>query len=176
MTDFRSGRRHGPNCQAKITEASESGDFCGDDCQTAWNALHALPPMPSLSIHLPASSLARWTPEGGAPVTPETSTWQPTRVSWVPELADLEHPTTAELMAGTSETYSVVDETAAWVGLRPGDLLILGGEEYRVVESDGPNHKIMPIDEEPGEAATQSPIQKPLSFMSRLWRWVWFRG
>lgn len=29
---------------------------------------------------------------------------------------------------------------------------------------------------EVGEAATQSPIQKPMSVMSRLWRWVWFRG
>lgn len=77
MTDLRSGLCHGPDCSWHITARSPSEDFCSDDCQAAWNASHALPPMPVVEVDLPGPSMARWTPEGGAPITPETSTWAP---------------------------------------------------------------------------------------------------
>jgi hypothetical protein len=182
MADLRSGLCHGPDCEAEITDGSESEDFCGDECQTRWNASHADPPMPPLSINLPGPSLARWTPEGGAPITPETSTWQPTRVSWVPEIADLEHPTTAELMGGVRLDGFLVESAPIALVMEPGDLIEVTGQgdadgTYRVLERTGASsYKVMPDDEEPevGEAAAQSPTRR--SWFSRLWRWMWLRG
>lgn len=141
MADLRSGLCHGPNCQAKITEGGESEDFCSDLCQMAWHARHALPQMPVVEVNMPSSSMARWTPEGGAPVTPETSTWEPVTVGGF------------ERVTG-----------ALPFELRPGDLIVVEGGlsagRYRVAEPTGPtSYNVMPDDEEPeaGEAATQSP-------------------
>lgn len=114
MTDLRSGLCHGPNCEAEITDGSESEDFCGDECQARWNASHADPPMPPLSINLPGPSLARWTPEGGAPVTPETSTWQPRAGGWI-QLDDSDHPD----WAWTDVTQYVADA-------QPGETVEMG--------------------------------------------------
>jgi len=99
----------------------------------------------------------------------------------VPEIADLEHPTTAELMGGVRIDGFLADSSALPYGLRPGDLIVVEGGsmpgQYRVTEqTDSTNFKVMPIDEEPevGEAATQSPTRR--SWFSRLWRWMWLRG
>lgn len=179
MTDLRSGLCHGPNCQAKITRGGGSEDFCGDDCQAAWHALHADPPMPSLSVHLPSPAMARWTPEGGAPITPETSTWQPTSV-----VNDIRRPFfTAAVDAETDRFMQSITEdldgmasrgivTTTPPSIYQGDAL--ADLEAALRRFGYPLKVERPV--EVGEAATQSPIQRPLSFMSRLWRWVWFRG
>lgn len=45
----------------------------------------------------------------------------PTRVSWVPEIADLEHPTTAELMGGVRLDGFLAPATRGWVQLDDSD-------------------------------------------------------
>jgi endogenous inhibitor of DNA gyrase (YacG/DUF329 family) len=45
----RSGLCHGPSCEQKITEKSESRYFCSQACQARWQAAHVgVPPDPAL--------------------------------------------------------------------------------------------------------------------------------
>lgn len=82
------------------------------------------------------------------------------------EHSHLEHPTTAELMAGVRLDGFLVEGAPIALVMEPGDLVEVTGLEgaggmYRVTERTGASsYEVMPVDEQPevGEAATQSPI------------------
>lgn len=176
MTDLRSGLCHGPDCQAKITKADGSEDFCSDDCQAAWHALHALPPMPPLSIHLPGP--ATWTARTRYPQCTELCPGHAPDLDGgrdecgVPEppghwaqLDDSEYPDWAWRDVG-SET---------WVPFGTGEHDGVAYEDYvrPLPPFEGTLlHLTKPA--EVGEAATQPPTRR--SWLGRFWRWMWLRG
>lgn len=178
MAEVRSGLCHGPCCTLPITGSSPSEDFCSDECQTAWNASHAHPPMPPLSINLPGPSLARWTPEGGAPITPETSTWTPRETEGWLQLDDSDFSDWGVWRGMIVPEHPAEDSTVTVTpslpyGLRPGDLVVvMGGPspgEYRVAE---------PSAKPPADTSWLKTCETPpkRSWFSRLWRWMWLRG
>jgi hypothetical protein len=162
MADVRSGLCHGPYCTHPITGSSPSEDFCSDECQTAWNALHAHPPMPPLSINLPGPSLARWTPEGGAPITPETSTWEPRQTSVTPTMPSSIQEGDVLVVVG-SGAMAVGRAGATTFGALMADL-----EEGICIECGRLRYE--------HHGGTCPPVPDQRSWWSRLWTWMWLRG
>jgi hypothetical protein len=64
----RSGLCHGPDCQAKITDESQSEDFCSPACQARWQYRGSAPsvrPKRSEALRLDLSLGARHHLSGG---------------------------------------------------------------------------------------------------------------